>query len=201
MKTHRIFLLAAGLLVSQLGLAEGSVEAGQQKAVTCAACHGQDGNSLNPEWPSLAGQNQKYLVSTLQAFKSGKRDNVLMTGQVMGLSDEDIRDIAAFYAAQPPARLAADPALVEAGQRLYRGGNIERGISACIACHGPTGRGNPAAGFPSLSGQHATYTKAQLKAYASKQRKSDDNQIMRSISGLMNDDDIAAVAAYIQGLR
>ena len=194
-------LLAASLTISPAALAAGSVEAGQQKAVTCAACHGSDGNSVNPEWPSLAGQHPRYLADSLQAFKAGERNNVLMSGQALSLSDEDIQDLAAFYAAQTPARRTADPALVAAGERLYRGGDLERGISACIACHGPGGRGNPAAGYPVIAGQHATYTAAQLRAYASGERKSDPAQMMRNISGKLNADDIKAVASYIQGLR
>lgn len=181
--------------------ADGSVDAGQTKAVTCAACHGQDGNSLNPEWPSLAGQHENYLVNTLQAFKSGERNNVLMAGQVVPLSDQDMADLAAYYASQKVVHRTADPDLVARGERLYRGGNLERGISACIACHGPTGRGNPAAAYPSLAGQHAAYTAAQLRAYAAGERKSDPQQMMRNVASRLNKDDIEAVASYIQGLR
>jgi cytochrome c553 len=194
-------LLCFAVLASGGVAAEGSAERGASKAVTCAACHGQDGNSLNPEWPSLAGQHENYLVDTLQAFKNGTRNNVLMVGQVIPLSDQDMEDIAAYYAGLTPTRRTANPDLVKQGERLYRGGNLERGVSACIACHGPTGRGNLPAGYPSIAGQHATYTAAQLKAYASKERKSDPQQIMRNIAVLLKDDEIAAVASYIQGLR
>ncbi len=197
----RCMILVAGLLISMNTLAEGSIEAGKQKAATCAACHGNDGNSLNPQWPSLAGQHATYIVRTLKAFKSGDRKNVLMAGQVSGLSDQDMEDLAAWFQAQKPVHRTADPELVARGERLYRGGDIDRGISACIACHGPTGRGNLPAAYPALAGQHATYTATQLKAYADGNRKSDPNQIMRSIASLLNDDDIAAVASYIQGLR
>ncbi len=205
--THRFSLLrhcmmlAAGLLISLNTFADGSIEAGQKKAATCAACHGNDGNSLNPEWPSLAGQHATYIVRTLKAFKSGDRQNVLMAGQVSALDDQDMEDLAAYFEAQTPVRRTADPELVAHGERLYRGGDLDRGISACIACHGPEGRGNKPAAFPALASQHATYTTNQLKAYASGNRKSDPNQIMRSIASLLNDDDIAAVASYIQGLR
>lgn len=181
--------------------AAGSAESGERKAMTCAACHGQDGNSLNPEWPSLAGQHEKYLVNALQAYKDGKRSNVLMTGQALALNDEDMADLAAFYATQTPAQRLADPALVTQGERLYRGGNRDSGVSACIACHGPTGRGNPAAGYPSVAGQHDTYTAGQLRAYASAARKSDPGQMMRNIAARMTEDEIIAVSSYIQGLR
>ena len=190
------------LTASVASAAEGSAERGAQRAVTCAACHGQDGNSLNPEWPSLAGQHEKYLVKSLNSFKpGGPRNNVLMLGQVSALSDQDMADLAAYYAAQTPAKRTADPALAEAGERLYRGGNLDKGISACVACHGPTGRGNPAAAYPSLAGQHAAYSAAQLRAYANGTRMSDPGQMMRNIASRLSDEDIAAVTSYIQGLR
>lgn len=195
--------LAAALLVTGTTAgAAGSVEDGKSKAATCAACHGADGTSPNPEWPSLAGQHAKYTERQLKAFKDGDRANVLMQGQVMALSEQDMADLAAFYAAQPVPRLTANPKLVARGERLYRGGDRDRGISACIACHGPTGRGNPAAGYPVVAGQHATYNIAQLEAYASGARKSDSpQQMMRNIASLLSDEDIAAVASYMQGLR
>jgi len=180
----------------------GSIEAGQAKAVTCAACHGMDGNSLNPEWPSLAGQHPGYLIESLQSFRSGARQNVLMSSMALPLTDEDIADLAAFFSAQKPAGGVANPDLVRAGERLFRGGNQETGVPACLACHGPTGLGNPAAGWPAIAGQHATYTAAQLTAYRAKQRATDgDTQMMRNVAALLTDDEIKAVASYIQGLR
>jgi len=193
-------LAALALLVLKVANA-GSVESGQAKSVTCTACHGADGNSLNPEWPSLAGQHESYLVSTLQAFQAGTRSNVLMSGQAAALSAEDIADLAAYFSVQTTAPRTADPALVAAGERLYRGGNRDSSVSACIACHGPFGRGNPGAAYPSIAGQHATYTAAQLRAYRSGERTSDPNQMMRNITARLTDKEIAAVAAYVQGLR
>ena len=192
----------ATTLLSGPALAAGTAEAGQAKAVTCSACHGMDGNSLNPEWPSLAGQHENYLVKALQSFKSGARQNVLMSSMAMPLTDQDMADLAAYFAAQKRAVGTADPALVSAGERLYRGGNKDTGVPACLACHGPTGQGNAAAGWPSIAGQHATYASAQLMAYRSKQRTTDgDTQMMRNVSAMLTDDDIKAVASYIQGLR
>lgn len=179
---------------------EGSAEAGRTKAAVCAACHGPDGNSVNPEWPSLAGQHARYIVAQLQAFKEGTRTNPLMTPMAQSLSPQDMQDLAAFYSAQTPKGGTADPALVRAGERLYRGGNRAEGVSACTACHGPRGRGNPG-GIPALSGQHATYTKAQLEAYASGARRSDAQQIMRNIAAAMSREEMEAVASYVQGLR
>lgn len=182
-------------------LADGDAAAGQTKAAVCAACHGVDGNSVNPEWPTLAGQHPGYISDQLHAYKDGKRENVLMSPQAMALSEEDIADLAAYFSGQAPSPREADPALVGRGERLYRGGDPERGIAACIACHGPNGRGNPAAGYPVIAGQHAVYAAAQLRLYASGERRSDPNQMMRSIARRMTEEDIRAVSAYVQGLR
>jgi cytochrome c553 len=194
-----------GLMALILGgtcLAAGSPEAGQAKAATCAACHGMDGNSLNPEWPSIAGQHESYIIKALRSFKSGERQNVLMSGMAMPLSDEDMADLAAYFSSQKRAGNVADPAIVSAGERLYRGGNKDTGVSACLACHGPSGQGNPAAGWPVIAGQHATYSAAQLVAYRSKQRATDgDTQMMRNVAATLTDDEIKAVSSYIQGLR
>jgi cytochrome c553 len=195
-------LLLAGTAAAN-PLVEGSAEAGQAKAATCAACHGPQGKSLNPQWPSLAGQNARYLVEQLQAFKTGTRSDVLMTGQAMALAEQDMRDLAAYYAVQTPdPKVVANPASVDKGAALYRGGDQENRVAACTACHGPTGQGNPAAAYPMLKGQHATYVATQLRAYASGARKSDGpTRIMREIAGRMREDDIVALASYIQGLK
>lgn len=195
-------LAIAGNAFSSQAFAAGSAEAGQAKSVTCSACHGMDGNSLNPEWPSLAGQHESYIVKSLQSFKTGTRQNVLMSGMAQPLTDEDMVDLAAYYAAQKRVGGVADPDLVRAGERLYRGGNKDTGVPACLACHGPTGLGNPAAGWPAIAGQHAAYSAAQLVAYRGKQRATDgDTQMMRNVSAMLTDDEIKAVASYIQGLR
>jgi cytochrome c553 len=196
-------LLAVPILVSFAAVAqeEGSLEAGRTKSAVCAACHGPDGNSVNPEWPSLAGQHARYIVKQIEAFKSGTRTNPIMAGIAAGLTPQDAVDLGTYYSSLPVKVGTADPALVRAGQRLYRGGNRTKSVSACIACHGPDGRGNLPGGIPSLSGQHATYTAAQLKAYATGERRSDPNQIMRNVATLMTPDDIAAVASYVEGLH
>ncbi|HSN70856.1 MAG TPA: c-type cytochrome [Steroidobacteraceae bacterium] len=189
------------LCLGSAALAQGSAEAGQAKAATCVACHGVDGHSVNPEWPNLAGQHESYVERQLELFRSGARQNVLMTPMAMGLSDQDIADLAAYYAAQQVKGLEADPAKVALGEAIYRGGVPAANVPACIACHGPTGAGNPTAAYPLLKGQHATYTAAQLRAYRSGERDSDQNQIMRNASAGMTDEQIDAVASYIQGLR
>ena len=181
----------------------GSVEAGRAKAATCAACHGVDGNSVAPEWPSLAGQHAAYIVRQLEAFKSGERQDVTMTPFAMTLSEEDMHDVAAYFAAQTRTPKGADPVAVNLGQQIYRGGIPERGIAACIACHGPSGHGNPLAAYPAINGQHAAYTVKTLNAYKSGDRRSDTsvNQMMRNVAQMLLDDEIAAVAGYVQGLQ
>lgn len=196
--------LALSLLLSAgAALAEGDAAAGQAKSGTCVACHGVDGNSVNPEWPSLAGQHASYIVKQLKAFKGGERQNALMTPMAMPLSDQDMEDLAAYYASQTARGLEADKDKVEAGQKLYRGGNIASAAAACIACHGPSGRGNPAASYPSIQGQHATYVAAQLNAYKAKSRQTDNaqNKMMQDVAAALTAEEIAAVAAYVQGLR
>ncbi len=207
MKLTHVVLTATALLTAAVAignpLVDGSAEAGQAKSVTCAACHGPDGNSVNPQWPSIAGQNAPYTVKQLQAYKDGSRAHVLMTAQAVALSDQDMRDLAAFYAAQViTPKTVADAGTIEKGEALYRGGSVESGVAACSACHGPAGRGNPAAAYPLLKGQHATYTATQLRAYADGQRRSDGTtRVMRQIAARMESEDIDALASYIQGLK
>jgi cbb3-type cytochrome c oxidase subunit III len=201
MKT--LFAIAAtfALLGSTAALAAGDATAGQQKSAACAACHGADGNSANGEWPKLAGQNTVYLVKQLQDFKAGRRANPIMSGMAAPLSDQDMEDIAAYFSAQQPAPGKADPELVEKGKAIYLGGNLNSGLAACTACHGANGKGNPAAGFPAVSDQHAQYVETQLKAFRTMQRGNDPGQMMRNIAAKMNDDEIKAVASFMQGLK
>lgn len=199
-------LVAACALVaivgwSQASLAAGSEEAGQAKSATCVACHGTDGNSVNPEWPSIAGQHESYIVRQLMAFREGDRENVLMAPMAMNLSDQDIADLAAFFSSQKVSGGETEPGKLATGQRVYRSGNVESQVAACAACHGPSGRGNPGAAYPSIQGQHATYTAAQLRAYRSGARATDPNQMMRNIASGLSDEEIEAVASYVQGLR
>ena len=185
------------------GLVDGSVDAGMAKSITCTACHGAEGNSVNPLWPNIAGQSATYIVSQLHAFKSSQRQDPLMTAQAMLLSDEDIPDLAVYFESLPGAAQAvADPSKVDKGEALYRGGDSDNGVPACLACHGPTGRGNPAANYPSLQGQHATYTAKQLRDFASGARSSDGKtRVMRDIASRLSGGDIDALASYVQGLR
>lgn len=196
-----VFVLALGLGVSAAAPGAGSADAGQSKSTACIACHGPNGNSANPEWPNLAGQHEQYIRKQLQSFKSGARKNPLMTPMAMGLSDDDMDDLAAYFAAQKPAGLEADAGKLVAGQRVYRSGDPKTGAPACASCHGPTGDGNPPASYPALRGQYATYVAAQLRAYRAGTRQTDLNQMMRNVASTMSDDQIEAVASYVQGLR
>src|SRR5882724_6114925 len=173
MNAKPIAVCALLLLCAGVAGAEGNATAGQAKAATCAACHGADGNSSNPEWPSLAGQHASYIAKQVHAFKGGARQNPIMMPMVANLSDQDISDIASFFESQAARGLEADKGKVELGQRLYRGGNTKTQLPACLACHGPAGRGNPAAMYPSIRGQHATYLVAQLNAYRKGERTTD----------------------------
>ena len=202
-------VLAAGPALAE-SLVDGSIEAGEQKATPCSACHGAAGNSVNPLWPNIAGQSATYVVEQLKAFRDGasdpanaKRYDPLMSPQSMALSDEDMRDLAVYFESLPAAaQTVADPSTVSKAQVLYRGGDVEKGIAACIACHGPTGRGNPAAGYPALQGQHAAYTAKQLNDYANGTRTSDGvTRVMRDIAARLSQEDIDALASYVQGLR
>jgi cytochrome c553 len=201
MKKTVLLLPLALLLAASLSHAAGDAAAGKTKSAPCAACHGADGNSVNPEWPKLAGQHADYIYKQLVEFKSGDRQNALMAGQVAALSDQDMADLAAYYATLEPTIGEADPALVAKGEEIYRAGNAASGVSACIACHSPTGKGNPMAKFPMLGGQHATYSAIQLKAFRSGQRANDAGQMMRNIAGKMTDAEIEAVVQYMQGLH
>jgi cytochrome c553 len=195
-------LLLSCLTVVPLGaLAAGDAAAGKAKAATCSACHGADGNSTNPEWPKLAGQHPGYLAKQLQEFKAGRRVNATMSPMAAPLSDEDIADLSAYYAGQRLRLGAADPAQVQLGEQIYRGGNAVSGVAACMACHGPSGSGNPSARFPALSGQHSAYVMKALQDYRSGARQNDPNGMMRNIAERLTDREIKAVAEYVAGLH
>jgi len=163
-----------------------------------------DGNSLVPNQPNLAGQHEKYTVERLKAYKAGevKTPNALtMNPMAMPLSEQDMADLGAHFAAMTAKPLEADPDLVELGAKLYRLGNEKTNVASCAACHGPRGHGNPAASIPALSGQHAQYTELQLNAFATKQRSGGLNKMMHEVAVTMSEEEIKAVSSYIQGLH
>ena len=199
----RWWSLAVGVGLAFAASAEIDLQAGKEIAETvCAACHGKDGNSINPVWPKLAGQHTNYLVTQIKAFKEGKeRQGPLMIAALAPLTDQDMINVAAYFNAQDRVIGEADPKLVKKGEALYRGGSQEKRIAACIACHGPQGVGNAQAGFPALSGQQAEYVVIQLEKYKSGERSTDLNRIMRDIASHMDKSDMEAVASYVSGLH
>lgn len=219
MMMRSLGLLCVAALVAPLAHAAGSApitgsaEAGAMKAAICAACHGPNGNSTNPMWPVLAGQNAAYLTAQLTYFHDMTRIDPtgVMPPQAAKLSPQDIADLAAYFASQVPNGLEADPSYWQTGEKLYRAGDPERGIPACMACHGPVGRGVPAAGFPQLRAQQAIYLIAQLNQYASDTRYTRDSkgqsngglydQIMHTIASRLTPQDMRDLASYVQGMR
>jgi cytochrome c553 len=182
--------------------AEGDAEAGKAKSASCAGCHGSDGNSVIAAFPKLAGQNAKYLLKQMRDIDAGARPVAAMAGQLAGKTDQDLQDIAAYFASQVTSIGEADKNLVELGEKIYRAGSKESGVPACAACHSPAGKGNAMAGFPSLSGQHADYIAAQLRAYREGERTNDgDAKMMRSVAFRLTNKEIDAVASYISGLH
>ena len=179
----------------------GDIEAGKAKSAVCAACHGADGNSTNPAWPSLAGQHASYTYKQLTDFKAGRRVNASMTGMVALLNDEDMKNLAAYYASQTAKPVAFDGEMIATGENIYRGGITDADVPACIGCHAPSGAGNGPAGWPSLKGQHADYTVVQLQAFREGSRANDSGRMMRNVAARMSDMEMKAVAAYIAGMQ
>jgi cytochrome c553 len=197
-----LMLSGVSLFAQEQAAAKADLAKGQAAAVTCAACHGGDGNSAIAINPSLAGQHAEYITKQLMNFKSGERNNAIMKGMVAVLAtDEDMKNVAAFYAAQKPRPgIARDQALVDVGQKIYRGGDIEAGVPACSGCHSPSGAGIPAQ-YPRLAGQMKEYTLAQLKAFKAGERANDSAAMMRTIAGRLSDKQIEALAEYVSGLQ
>jgi len=199
---NRAFIIGIVLLCNQ-AFAAGDVDQGKNKAAVCAGCHGAEGISMMPVNPNLAGQVPGYIAAQLQAFKSGERKNAIMAGQAAGLSDEDMNDLDAYYAslsANVRANLTEqDKALAAEGEKIYRGGYAERGISACMSCHGPSGHGIPK-NYPRVSAQHKEYLESQLLAYKKGERKGYNN-IMSDIAFGLSELQIKQLAAYMAGLN
>ncbi|MND41663.1 Cytochrome c4 precursor [compost metagenome] len=197
-----IVSLLLTLGITGMAHAAGDAKAGQAKAAVCGACHGPDGNSAAPNFPKLAGQGERYLLKQMQDIKAGNRTVLEMTGLLNNVSDQDMADIAAYFASQKGSVGAADPKVVARGEALFRGGKLEQGMPACTGCHAPDGSGNAAAGFPHLGGQHAQYVAKQLTDFREGNRTNDgDSMIMRGIAAKLSNKDIEAVSSYIQGLH
>ena len=207
-QTLVVMLTAA--LASTMVLAAGDAGAGKAKSALCAGCHGADGNSMVPNFPKLAGQGEKYLIKQMKDIKSGERAVPEMTGMLAASSDQDIADMAAYFAGQTAQLAGAKEVKLELGEKLYRGGNLKTGVPACTGCHSPSGQGNAPAGYAMLSGQFAAYTAKQLRAFRTAAHDAEDPagrandgdaRIMRDIAASMSDVEIDAVANYIAGLH
>lgn len=220
-----IFALAASAMLFAAEVAEstskvstlsepiGDAEQGKATASVCMACHGRNGNSTIASNPKLAGQGAQYLLKQMQDYKSGARQDPIMSAQLSGYSDEDLANMATYFSEQETSLGMVKKEYVELGQKIYRGGNEKTGLPACIACHGPAGKGMASAGFPALSGQHMEYTQTQLKAFRAagrgdhegKKRSNDaaqgDAAMMQDIAAKMTDDEIRAISSYLSGLR
>ncbi|MFE8070561.1 c-type cytochrome [Marinobacteraceae bacterium S3BR75-40.1] len=199
--------LIAGVLlvmgVAGMAYAEGGdPAAGEKNAAVCAGCHGQGGASpVQPSYPKLAGQGEKYLYKQLQDIKSGARKVVPMTGLLNNMSEQDLHDLAAYFAEKDMPIGQADPDLVKKGEALYKGGNLASNVTACAGCHSPDGSGNEPAAFPRLGGQNAEYVAAQLKAFMAGERNNDPAAMMRNVASRLTDAEIKAVASYVSGLH
>ncbi|MEC6798673.1 c-type cytochrome [Photobacterium sp. S4TG1] len=203
-KLFLIFTLAA----SYSAWAQGDIDAGKLKATTCVACHGSDGNAIISQYPKLAGQHANYLAKQLADYKlavtsSGAqgRSNAVMAGMAAALSTTDMVDLGAYFSSLPISGNTTPENVIAIAEPLYRFGDSERGIAACISCHGPRGNGTSLSGFPKISGQNAQYIQLQLQAFRSSVRNNDLNAMMRSVAAKLSDDEISALSAYVGGLH
>lgn len=201
MKLNVLSFCFLAALISVNAFAAGDIEAGRSKAAMCAGCHGPNGNSQNPVWPKLAGQHAFYIEKELRDFQNKSRNDATMAPMVIGLSAVDIENIAAFFASVPSTVEAASADKIKLGEKLYRGGKVDNGLPACIACHGPNGAGSAPARFPRIGGQHAAYLEKALKDFKSETRDNDHQAMMRDIAGRMSNKEIEAVSSYISGLH
>ncbi|MGY6214469.1 c-type cytochrome [Methylolobus aquaticus] len=194
-----VLLSAAAALAAPVALGAGDPTEGKQKAESCGGCHGPDGNGAAPIFPKLAGQHASYLTKQLHDFKTEKRPEPTMTAMALALSDDDMADIGAFYAAQAVQVEAAQEN--ELGRTIYRAGDPQRGVPACTGCHGPEAKGNEPAGYPALRGQYAAYLSKTLHDFKGKARYNDTNEMMRVVAAHLTDEEITGLSEYIAGLR
>ena len=199
---NKLLVIVISLIsFSNSAIAQGDAEAGKLKSATCVACHGEDGNSPSNLYPKIAGQHESYLEKQITQFKSGVRSDPIMAGMVATLSEQDIKDLAAYYASQTATLETVSPEVAVTGKNLYMGGDINRGIPGCTACHGPRGNGLELAQFPKISNQHPAYIKAQLEKFRSKARDNDPNGMMVDVAAKLTDADIELLSEYISALH
>ena len=196
----------------------GDAKAGATKAGVCAACHGVDGNPSDPMYPRLAGMPERYVAEQLALYKSGQRNTgmaALMVPMASMLSAQDMRDVGADFAQQKPGAGIADDTVIaegqnegmkfyQVGERLFRGGDVERGIPACMACHGPTGGGNPGPAYPNIGGQQSAYVVQRLQEYRAGDTSIVDSgnfEIMATVAKSLTDEEIQSLGSFLQGLH
>jgi cytochrome c553 len=197
-----VIVTFVSLLLGSVALAQGNAQAGAGLTTVCVACHGMTGNENTlPNVPKLGGQGEKYLLKQLLEIKSGVRAVPLMTGMLTTLNDQNLADVAAYYSSLAAPEGAVEESKLALGEKVFRAGIASIGVAACSACHAPDGKGNAAAGFPTLNGQNTAYTDLQLRAWRAGERTNDEAEVMRTITARMNDAEIAAVASYVSGLR
>ena len=201
MKKWLLAMVMSFAVVTLPSLAVGDIAAGKVISAQCAACHGTDGNSSETSFPKLAGQGEGYLYKQLLNFASGTRESLIMGPMIADISADGLADLSAYYASMKSTAGVVSEGLMEQGEKLYRAGNKETGVPACMSCHGPRGAGIPAAKWPALSGQHARYVEMQLDAFSQGDRYNDPNDMMRDISSRLSADEKKAVSAYISGLH
>ena len=194
-----IVVMLISITANTYAYAAGNAAAGQEKSMACQGCHGPDGNSYSPEWPNLASQHPSYIAKQIRDFQSGARKNETMSSMVIGLGQQDITDIAAYFSKQKVKGDAS--AKSAAGKKLYEGGNRYNRTPACASCHGPNGVGNGPGAIPHLAGQKAVYISKALRDFRSGTRANDRNEMMRDIAAKMSDKEIDAVATYISGMN
>ncbi|MFD2631035.1 c-type cytochrome [Idiomarina piscisalsi] len=204
------FAILLGLFFGTTGIAlaqSGDAEAGKEKSQVCAACHGPNGESPTDMYPHLAGQHEKYLLKQLKDFKLASetggeegRNNAVMMGQVASLSEQDMADLAAYFASQDEPKGETPKDLIAKGEDFFRRGNPETNVPSCAGCHGPRGNGMGLAAFPDISGQHAAYTKSQLEMFRSGERANDPNGMMRGVAEKMTDEEIELMSKFLSGL-
>ena len=192
---------AAGEMVEAKPMKKGDAEKGSKLVGTCVACHGADGNSVVGQWPTLAGQRESYLFEQLEHIRDEERVIAVMKGLLNNYSDDDLRDVSAFYASQKTKVSQADEANLALGQQIYRAGNLKSGVPACTGCHGPAGKGLESAQYPMLGGQKAEYVVTSLVAYQTGERAIDEHgKIMQGIATRLTIEEIRAVANYVSCL-
>ena len=196
-----IFTAAAGDIAEAKPMKKGDAEKGSKLVGTCVACHGADGNSVVGQWPTLAGQRESYLFEQLEHIRSEERVIAVMKGLLNDYSDDDLRDVSAFYSSQKTKVSQADEANLALGKQIYRAGKLDSGVPACTGCHGPTGKGLESAQYPMLGGQKAEYVVTSLIAYQTGERAIDEHgKIMQGIALRLTTEEIRAVANYVSGL-